>query len=157
MSIVSIVYKPHDAETRPADQYSRVAVQAAELAVGQGIVGDVKGGHPTRQLNIMCQRKLSKLQAEGYRVEPGMMGEQLMIDGVDLAALQAGDRLQLGAVAVVEMTDFRKGCVRFEAIQGQPNPTAQQPDALGIMARVVVGGPIAVGDAVLIMPAEASA
>lgn len=151
MHIVSIVYKPREVDTRPIDHFSRVAVESAQLVADYGIEGDVKGGHPTRQLNIMCARKLEKLRAQGYAVEPGMMGEQLMITGVDLSALVEGDRLQLGATAVVEMTARRSGCLRFETVQGQPNPTLEQPVALGIMAKVVAGGQIRVGDAVVVL------
>lgn len=154
MTIVSIVYKPRDIESRPADHYSRVALQTAQLVVGHGIEDDVKGGHPTRQINIMCARKLQKLKEQGYTVEAGMMGEQIMITGIDLSALKPGDRLQLGAVAVVEMTDHRNGCLRFQQIQGLPTPTTTRFGSLGIMAKVVVGGQIHVGDAVQTLVAE---
>jgi len=51
--VVSIVYKPADVESKPADRYARVSVERAVLAPRQGIVGDEKGGTGGRQLNIM--------------------------------------------------------------------------------------------------------
>lgn len=152
MMIVSLVYKPADAESKPADHFSRVPLQSAELVVGHGIAGDKKGGHPTRQLNIMCQSTLDDLQVQGYHVQPGMMGEQIIVSGVDLGAMAVGDQLHVGD-AIVEMTTRREGCIRFEAIQGRSNPTITQPGALGIMAKVVQGGTIALGDAVTVVKA----
>jgi len=43
----------------------------------------------------------------------------------------------------------RHGCERFEAIQGRPRE--QAAGRLGVMARVVVGGPIRVGDPVALV------
>jgi MOSC domain-containing protein YiiM len=72
------------------------------------------------------------------------MGEQLVLAGVDLAFLVPGSRLRLGATAVIEVTLSRTPCDRFAHIQGTSIESAE--GKLGVMARVVVGGEIAVGD-----------
>jgi MOSC domain-containing protein YiiM len=56
--------------------------------------------------------------------------------------------LQLGSEAVIEVTKTRTGCNRFEAAQGK---TVEGVGALGVMARVIAGGAIAVGDGVTVL------
>lgn len=152
--IESIVYKPSTADTRPSGAFHRVPLQRATLVEGHGILGDAKGGHPNRQLNIMCRDTLEALADEGFDIQPGHMGEQIIVSDVDLYSMVPGDRLRLGS-AIVEMTAQREGCDRFEYYQGRENPTFEAPGTLGIMAKVVVGGEIAVGDVVrIIAPAH---
>ena len=93
-----------------------------------------------------------QLAAAGFKLAPGQMGEQIVVSGLDLAALQPGAQFQLGATAVVEVHDHRSGCERFEHIQGHsPKEAAGR---LGVMAKVVIAGPIAVGDPVRLLTAE---
>lgn len=147
--IYSIVYQPLD---RSYDQhvgdFIRVPLQEATLVTDHGIAGDRKAGHQkTRQLNILSHEWLAKLYPLGYRTEPGAFGEQIILKGVPLEQMQPGDRLRLGAEALVEITMPRNGCVRLEAAQGKPNDAFN--GRVGVMARVLSGGIIRVGDAVV--------
>jgi len=85
--IVSIVYKPESAQRDAPEHYTRVPLASATLVVGGGIEGDRKGKHPDRQLNIMSLETLGRLRAEGFHTEPGQMGEQIVVQGLDVAAL----------------------------------------------------------------------
>jgi MOSC domain-containing protein YiiM len=149
--LVSIVYKPRHLEAKPATHFSRVPLEEANLVVGHGIEGDVKGGHPTRQINIMAQETLDELVEQGYKVGPGEMGEQMIIAGVELSSLSIGTQLQLGDAARVEVTAFRSGCVRLETLQGREEPTGEIEASLGVMARVLAGGVVRVGDSVQVV------
>jgi MOSC domain-containing protein YiiM len=144
--ISSIVYKPATLEKRPADYYSRMAVDRAELAVGNGIVGDTKGKSSNRQLNIMFGENVAELKQQGFLAEPGQLGEQIMIAGMREEAMSPGTQLRVGDSAVVELLEARTGCERFEHIQGHSAKIAA--GRLGSMARVVADGPIAVGSTV---------
>lgn len=147
--IISIVYRPE--QLHPADHYSRVPLTSARLLEDYGIEGDRKGGHPKRQINIMCRESLDELSAEGFKTAPGAMGEQIIVEGMseDFNALPEGTQLQLGAEAIVEMLTPRTGCERFEAIQGiNPQRAAGR---LGLMGRVVKSGTISVGDPVQVL------
>lgn len=148
--VVSIVYRPKSTG-RPQDRYERVPVARARLAEFKGIVGDQKGGSTKRQLNIMLAETLAELATEGYKVGPGEMGEQIVLAGLAPAALAQGARLKLGG-AVVEIGILRTGCARFEMIQGKPR--ALSKGRLGVLATVVSGGEVAVGDAVEVVPAD---
>jgi MOSC domain-containing protein YiiM len=147
--IASIVYTPADNYQEPADHYLRVPLSRAELIAGHGIRGDRKGSNPERGLNVMSAELLAGLAPEGFQTGPGQMGEQVIIAGLDFSSLAEGTRLQLGDVATIEVIKNRTGCERFEAVQRHPPETAA--GHLGFMARVVAGGPIAVGDPVKVL------
>jgi MOSC domain-containing protein YiiM len=144
--IVSIVYTPENIDQRPADRYARVAVSQATLVKGMGIQGDSKGRGGKRQLNVMLAGTVEQLRAEGFRTAPGELGEQIVIAGLESVSPSAGLRLHLGEAAVIEVTYPRTPCGRFSRIQGQPQETAQ--GRIGVLARVVQGGEIVVGDPV---------
>jgi len=148
--VASIVYKPEGGDPGPEDRYLRSPLRSAELVVGYGIEGDCKGGHPKRNLNIMSQEMLDALQAEGFHTRPGEMGEQVVLRGLDVGVLVAGDCLRIGDQACVEVIDQRTGCRRFERIQGRSADAAA--GRMGVMAKVVAGGSIRVGDPVGLLP-----
>jgi MOSC domain-containing protein YiiM len=143
--LVSIVYTPRDVERRPTDHFARVKLERTTLVEGHGIAGDLKGT-PKRQLNVMRAETLEDLAAEGLRTEPGEMGEQIVIAGLDRELLVAPTRLRIGPAAIIEIATARTGCDRFEYIQGVTR--ARVAGRMGVMAQVIAGGEIAVGDAV---------
>ncbi len=150
ISVASIVYKPESADSDPENRYVRIPLTSANLVAGHGIEGDRKGGHPKRNLNIMSFETLEALRKEGFSTQPGQMGEQLVIQGLDVEKLAEGDRLQVGDHACVEVVNHRTGCQRFEYIQGKSPQLAT--GRMGVMAKVVTGGLIDIGDPVQLLP-----
>ncbi len=151
--LVSIVYKPQGAA--PLEEgYTRIPLPQARLEVAQGIEGDAKGGgSPNRQLNVMSARSLEQLTQEGFQTAPGQMGEQLIVAEMDIDALPLGTHLRIGEQACVELTEPRTGCGKFERYQEKRREDAA--GRLGMMARVVTSGVIAVGDPVQVISTEA--
>jgi MOSC domain-containing protein YiiM len=147
-NVVSIVCTPEGIDPRPPDHYARVPRESALLAPGRGIEGDRKGGSEKRQLNVMAAETLAQLCGEGFRTGPGEMGEQLVVSGIGVDGLAAGTQLRIGAEVIIEVTLPRTGCARFEHIQGKPASAVAA--RLGVMARVVAGGTLRVGDAVVL-------
>jgi MOSC domain-containing protein YiiM len=146
--IYSLVYRPEN--RHPAGHYLRVPLETANLVVGHGIEGDWNGGgSPVRQLNVMTHETMQQLQAEGFKAQPGELGEQIIVRGLDVDALPEGAQIQLGANAVIQIVKPRTGCDRFEAIQGKPRGSAA--NRLGMMAKVVTAGQVAVGDSVSVL------
>ena len=97
----------------------------------------------------MSFETLEALHEEGFSTQPGQMGEQIVIQGLDMGKLAVGDRLGIGDSAIVEVVSHRTGCQRFEHIQGK---TPQQAAGrMGVMAKVVSGGMIVVGDPVKLL------
>jgi MOSC domain-containing protein YiiM len=147
-SIYSIVYQPIDREYRNrSEDFIRVPVQQANLIAGHGIEGDRKAGrHAQRQINLLSREWLLGLKNVGYRIEPGQFGEQITLVGIDLEHMKFGERLQLGATASIEITQARNPCGRLEVAQ----PLAFEGlKWIGVMATVVTGGTIRVGDPVI--------
>ena len=149
-TVHSLVYQPGPSEHTPPYRYNRVAANCITLRAGHGIEGDHKAGrNPQRQLNIMSLDHLRALEAEGWQVGPGQLGEQIVLSGVDVAALPPGSRLQLGDSAVVEVHKLRTGCDWLALIQGK-NP-ADAAGRLGVMASVVASGPVCAGAPVAVL------
>jgi MOSC domain-containing protein YiiM len=73
------------------------------------------------------------------------MGEQIVIAGIAIDRLAAGTAVHLGHEAVIEVVEPRTGCHRLRTIQGCA--PADVAGRLGVMARVLIEGTIAVGDA----------
>lgn len=149
--IASIAYKPQG-QRNPDDEYLRVDVDAAVLIEGYGIENDAKGGHPKRNLNVMSYETLTILRGQGFYTEPGQMGEQIVIHQLDVDNLPPGTRVQLGGAAVIEVVEQRRGCARFSHIQGKPLDLVE--GKMGVMAVVVTGGRIGVGDPVKVLKPE---
>ena len=79
--IVSICIQtaPTDMDKEPY-QYSRTPVKRVVLKAGHGIEGDLKAGkQKDRHVNLMFAEDLQHLGAEGFKVKPGQMGEQIVI------------------------------------------------------------------------------
>lgn len=146
--LTSIVYKPQDA-TPSNEDYTRVPLTQTRLVADYGIEGDAKGGTTGRHLNIMSAEVLDELAREGFGTAPGKMGEQLILFGVEVDSLPPGTRLQIGTDACVELMEPRTGCGKFERHQGKLRQEAT--GRMGMMARVVEGGVIAVGDSVQVI------
>ena len=147
--IASIVYKPIG-QPEPENDYLRLDLDDANLIAGHGLEGDAHAGHnPDRQLNIMSYETLTILRSQGFYTEPGQMGEQIVIHQLDVDALPAGARVQLGKEAIIEVVNPRTGCEKFERIQRKSKSIVQ--GQMGVMARVIVGGKISIGDPVRVL------
>ncbi len=155
-SIHSLVYQPEPSEHTPPYHYNRVPVDCVNLIAGHGIEGDRKAGHhPDRHLNIMSLDDVRSLAQEGWKTEPGQLGEQIVISGLDIASLAPGTRLQFGDSAVIEVVKLRTGCDWLELIQGKK--PADAAGRLGVMARVVASGAVCTGAQVVVIQTAAQA
>jgi MOSC domain-containing protein YiiM len=149
-TLKSIVYKPKTAPTgHQTGAYLRVPLSEAKLVEGYGIEGDRKGGNPKRNLNIMDSMTLAELGREGYPTTPGALGENLIVDGIDLRNLPEGSSLQIGAEAVITLLKFREPCEQLTEIDERM--PASVMNRVGYMARVTKGGLIRVGDPVVVI------
>ncbi|CAG0988335.1 hypothetical protein ARNL5_03029 [Anaerolineae bacterium] len=148
-TIVSITYRPEE-HGRLEKGYDRVPLQKAMLISEYGIEHDCKGGNPQRNLNVMDALTQSELTAEGIPTGVGVLGENMIIDGIDLRTVIEGTRLRLGAEAIIELIKLRNGCQQLTTLDARlPEHTRGR---LGYMCRVVQSGPVQVGDPVEIIP-----
>ena len=115
-----------------------------------------------RQVHLIHAELIDELEAAGFRVWPGAMGENVTTRGVHLLGLPTGTKLRLGPDALIEVTGLRNPCRQLNDFQpGLMNATLDR-DAdgklirkAGVMAVVLAGGEVKPGDAVAVeLPAE---
>ncbi|WP_309112291.1 MOSC domain-containing protein [Saccharothrix sp.] len=141
---------------------------AIRLVAGLGVDGDVHAGElvkhrsrvrrdPTqpnlRQVHLMHAELHDELNALGFDVTPGALGENVTTRGVDLLALPTGTLLHLGRSAIVEVTGLRNPCPQIDAFEDGLLKHVVGRDAegnlvrkAGIMSIVLVGGEVRPGD-----------
>lgn len=123
----------------------------AECAVGpDGLAGDAhdheKHVKPERAVCLQDAEVLEQLRAEGYALEPGATGENLLLEGFRVGACSPGQRLRFSGGVVLELVAPRKPCYVLDAID--PRLKDDIADRCGFMARVITGGGIRPGDTV---------
>jgi MOSC domain-containing protein YiiM len=152
----------------PGHDFSKPNENSIRLLEGLGVEGDAHLGvtvkhrsrvakDPTvpnlRQVHLIHAELMDELEAAGFRVAPGDMGENVTTRGIDLLGLPTGAILHLGAEAAVEVTGLRNPCRQLNDFQpGLMNATLDR-DAdgnlirkAGIMGIVLAAGEIKPGD-----------
>ncbi|MBK9125653.1 MAG: hypothetical protein IPM16_21360 [Chloroflexi bacterium] len=135
---------------RKAGHAEPVRLHAADLRADHGIVGDEKAGRsPKRNLNVIAAEIHAHLLVDGQPALPGELGEQIILRGLDLSRLPRGAHIAIGPDVVIEITVPRTGCTTTRGVDG---PANVHPDQwLGVMARVVRGGRVWVGDSIRVL------
>ena len=112
-----------------------------------------------RQVHLLAAELLEELRAGGFEAAPGLLGENVTTEGVDLLALPAGARLRLGGDAVVEVTGLRNPCVQLDRFQPGLMEAVLDRDEdgglvrrSGVMGIVVTGGDVRAGDPIAVEP-----
>jgi MOSC domain-containing protein YiiM len=129
-----------------------------------GIEGDAhrnaeRHGGPDRALCLFSLEQIEGLRAEGHRVEPGALGENLTIAGLDWTRVQPEEFFRLGDEVLVQITRFTSPCLNVRAafLDGACSRVSQtrHPGWSRVYARVLVPGDIVAGDPVeRLSPAE---
>jgi MOSC domain-containing protein YiiM len=154
-----------------AHRFSKQLCPGIVLIAGQGVEGDAHRGvtvqhrsrvaqDPTqpnlRQVHLLAAELLDELNAKGYDVGPGEMGENVTTRGIDLLALPRGTRLALGE-AEVEVTGLRNPCAQISGFRSGllsevllRTPEGGLVRRAGIMAVVTRGGAVTPGDAIAV-------
>jgi TatD DNase family protein len=126
-------------------------VPEAEFICEYGILGDAHAGYWHRQVSLLSLEKIEQFRARGAEVEFGAFGENLVVEGFDLAALPVGTRLRSGRV-LLELTQIGKqchhGCAIFQAMGDCIMPRE------GIFCRVLRGGVLRAGDELKLVKEE---
>lgn len=125
-------------------------VATARLIPGFGIEGDGHaGGTGKRQVSLLSWESGLKMRGEGAAIVYGSFGENITTTGVPLKELKVGDRLRIGARAVLEVTGIGKQCPAPCSIFHQVGRCIM-PDE-GVFCVVVEGGIIRTGDPIEII------
>lgn len=110
-----------------------------------------------RQVHLIHSELHDELRAAGFEVAPGEMGENITTFGLNLLDLPRHTQLLIGDEAIVEITGLRNPCVQLDGIQpGLMQAVLGRDEAgnlirkAGVMAIVLKGGEIRVGDEIVI-------
>jgi MOSC domain-containing protein YiiM len=135
---------------RPARRAPIIPVEQAELRPGEGLAGDRWRGGATgaRQVTLIAAEHLASIA--GFlgldRVAPERLRRNLVVEGVNLLALK-GHRFRLGG-ALLEHSGECHPCSRMEEEFGPGGYNAVRGHG-GFTARVLEGGAIRLGDALI--------
>jgi MOSC domain-containing protein YiiM len=135
---------------------------------GLGIEGDAHCGEtvkhrsrakvdPTqpnlRQVHLIHSELLSELRLQGFSVDAGTMGENILTQGIDLLSLPKNTLLKMGNDVVLKVTGLRNPCVQLDSYQKGLTQAVLSKDSegnlilkAGIMAVVVNGGTVKLND-----------
>lgn len=123
-------------------------VPQAILLTGVGIEGDKHAQAAShRQVLIVDKEALDAVD-----VEPGIIKENLTVEGVDVMSLAPGTRLRIGSQVVLEITKICEPCFRMDEIR--LGLREELTGRRGMNSRVAQGGAIRVGDPITIEAAE---
>ncbi len=140
------------------------------LLVGIGVEGDAHSGEtvkhrsrvridPTqpnlRQVHIIHNELLDDLKKQGFRVGPGVLGENITTTGIDLLELPRETVIQFGPNSAVRVTGLRNPCRQLDQFQsGLLDAVLERTEfgelirKAGIVGIVTEGGHIKPGDAI---------
>jgi MOSC domain-containing protein YiiM len=119
------------------------ALDRAQLLEEKGVEGDRHAKKNSRRQVLVVEKEV----LDDLKLAPGDLREQITVEGVDLNSLVFGTRLRVGA-AVLEVTVPCDPCERMEELRaGLEKALAGRR---GRFVRVVVPGPISVGDAITV-------
>ena len=124
-------------------------VGAAVLRANHGIEGDAHAGDWHRQVSLLADESVDKMRGKGVDLNPGDFAENLTVKGIDLLALAIGQRLEVGASVVLEVTQKGKECHNDCAIKKQVGDCVMPRE--GVFAKVIEGGEVKTGDGISIV------
>jgi len=141
---------------------------AIQLLDNLGVEGDYHAGEfvrhrylakkdPTkpnsRQVLLIDTTILAKLASQDIHLEPGMMGENIIVDGIDMMSLSIGTRLEVSE-ALLEITEIRNPCYQLNEMHPnlleavETSGTGHDPRNAGMLARILKGGRVIPGNPV---------
>jgi MOSC domain-containing protein YiiM len=106
--------------------------------VGRGLEGCGHANPPKREVLFASSKHL-----EAVGVEPGAIRENLTVEGSDVQTWPVGQRVRVGD-ALFEITMVCDPCHRMDELR--QGLRAELEGRRGMLARVVEGGEVAVGD-----------
>lgn len=153
----------------PRHTFSKLPVDSIQLLAGLGVEGDAHMGTTVkhrsrvrvdpsepnlRQVHLIHAELLEELNAQGFDLVAGQLGENITTRGVDLLGLPRGARLHLGD-AVLEITGLRNPCRQLDGLRPGLMKAVLGRDAegrlrrkSGVMAVVLSGGCVRAGDGI---------
>ena len=150
--------------------FSKPPQELIRLVAGFGVEGDSHAGETVkhrsrvradpkqpnlRQVHLIHAELHDELNAAGFSVDAGDMGENVTTRGIDLLGCPVGTLLHLGPRAVVEVTGLRNPCTQLDGFEPglmaavlERTVSGEIIRKAGIMAVVREGGEVRAGDSI---------
>lgn len=157
--------------------FSKGTASQIKLLAGLGVEGDAHCGvtvkhrsrvarDPTqpnlRQVHLIHAELFEELAAQGFKVVPGQIGENIATRNLNMLALPVDTELHIGPSAIVKLTGLRSPCEQLN--QFQPGLTAavlgRTPEGklvrkAGVMGVVIASGVVQPGNSITVkLPAK---
>jgi MOSC domain-containing protein YiiM len=127
----------------------KVQVEKVTLLEDHGLKGDAHAGPWHRQVSFLAAESIEKARKQGLNVGFGDFAENIATSGVDWQDIAVGDRVNLGDIALVEITQKGKECHAKCAIYYRAGDCIMPRE--GIFGRVIKGGEVRAGAPVKIL------
>jgi len=125
-------------------EFRKLPLGEGHLITDFGVEGDRHAGRPLRQVSILNVETVTELANKGMPVSPGILGENITVEGLPVMELPDGTRLRIGPNAELEITGDRPAC--RELLEVHEDALKAMVGRTGKMARVVRGGTVRPGD-----------
>ena len=157
--------------------FSKENQESIQLLTGLGVEGDAHMGEtvkhrsrvardPTqpnlRQVHLIHSELIDELQNSGFKILPGMIGENITTRGLDLLGLPVETQLHIGETATIKVTGLRNPCSQLDNFQQGLTAAVLDRDEegnlirkAGIMGVVLTDGEVRPGDIIRVeLPPE---
>ncbi|MEU5113123.1 MOSC domain-containing protein [Streptomyces longwoodensis] len=146
-------------DKRPVDHPVLVTAPGPKGTGGSGLAGDTvcdlrHHGGDDQAVYAVAREDLDAWESElGRPLANGSFGENLTTEGLDVSDALIGERWQVGAGLVLEVTGGRIPCRTFQGHLGERGWVKRftQKGATGAYLRVIVPGEIRAGDAIRVV------
>ncbi len=123
----------------------------AQAVADFGLEGDRHARAGSRRQVLLVEKET----LDALDLAPGTVRENITTQGANLASLLPGRRLRLGRDVVLEVTGTCNPCHRLDEVRD--GLSQEIADRRGVNARVVAGGSIRLGDAIVVLEAHRAA
>ena len=118
-------------------------------------------GGPERAVCLFSLEMIDALAAEGHAIEPGAIGENVTVEGIDWSLVTPGMRLRLGNEVVLEVTRYTSPCYKIGPVflGGEYSRVSQKqnPGWSRVYTRVLVEGVVRTGDPIQVLTERGAA
>ena len=112
-------------------------------------------GGPERAVCLYPLESIERLRAEGHMIAPGILGENVTMEGLDWSTVVPGLHLLLGEQVLLQVTRYTNPCQTIKGAfkDGEFRRVSQKthPGWSRVYARVLVEGVIRGGDLVCVL------
>ena len=126
----------------------KTTIDSAVVLRDHGLQDDAHAGDWHRQVSFLANESIQRARKQGLDVGFGDFAENIATEGIDWLTLPVGTRLQLGAEALVEVTQIGKECHNKCAIYYKAGDCIMPRE--GVFAKVIEGGDISSNDEIKI-------